>query len=74
MLDPDVRHSLYAMCGDVLAIIAVKSDALALAVIECAQDRVFDEVLETLATPYATPQRPKLGRHAAPETILQANQ
>lgn len=50
MLDPDVRHSLYAMCGDVLAIIAVKSDALALAVIECAQDRVFDEVLTQYGT------------------------
>jgi hypothetical protein len=45
MLDPDVRRSLLAMSADVLAIIAVGSSELTLAVIECAQDRVFDEAL-----------------------------
>ena len=45
MLDPDVRRCLIAMSRDVLAIIAVGSNELTLGVIECAQDRVFDEAL-----------------------------
>jgi len=45
MLDPDVRCRLLEMSRDVLAIIAVGSNELTLAVIECAQDRVFDEAL-----------------------------
>ena len=45
MLGPDVRRRLFAMSGDVLAIIAVGSNELTLAVIERAQDRVFDEAL-----------------------------
>jgi len=44
MLDPDVRRRLLAMSREVLAIIAVGSNELTLDVIECAQDRVFDEV------------------------------
>jgi hypothetical protein len=45
MLDLEVRRRLFAMSRDVLAIIAVGSTELTLAVIECAQDRVFDEAL-----------------------------
>jgi hypothetical protein len=45
MLDPDVRHRLFAMSRDVLAILAVGPNELTLGVIECAQDRVFDEAL-----------------------------
>ena len=48
MLDPDVRRRLLAMSRDVLAIIAVGSNELTLGVIECAQDRVFDEALINL--------------------------
>jgi hypothetical protein len=45
MLDPDVRRRLVAMSRDVLAILAVGSNELTLGVIECAQDRIFDEAL-----------------------------
>jgi hypothetical protein len=45
MLEPDVRHRLFAMSRDVLAILAVGSNELTLGIIECAQDRVFDEAL-----------------------------
>jgi hypothetical protein len=45
MLDANVRRGLLAMSRDVLATIAVGLNELTLGVIECAQDRVFDEAL-----------------------------
>jgi hypothetical protein len=39
------RHARAALTREVLAIIAVGSNELTLGVIECAQDRVFDEAL-----------------------------
>jgi GAF domain-containing protein len=46
LLDADVRHRLFAMSRDVLAIIAVGSHELTLEIIERAQDRVFDEATD----------------------------
>jgi hypothetical protein len=45
MLDPEVRSHLLAMSKDVLAVLAVEPNELTLGLIECAQDRVFDEAL-----------------------------
>jgi len=46
MLDADVRRRLLAMSSDVLAVIAVGANELTLAIIERAQDRVFDEATD----------------------------
>ena len=45
MLLTSERRNLCSMLGDVLGAIAVSSDELKRSHIECAQDRVFDEVL-----------------------------
>jgi hypothetical protein len=45
MLDPVVRSRLSAMSTAVLSMLAVPPNALTSQVIECAQDRVFDEAL-----------------------------
>jgi hypothetical protein len=52
MLDPEVRSRLLSMSKDVLAVLAVGSNELTLELIECAQDRVFEEaLLSTLNAP-----------------------
>jgi hypothetical protein len=45
MLDIGVRRRLSAMSKAVLGILAVSPNALTRRVLECAQDRVFDEAL-----------------------------